>query len=286
MRRRWAFATLRRVVEDSRGRAQHRHRQLHGGCGKTTTSVNVAAELAACGRRTLLLDLDPQGHATLALGARKRPHGVTAHDLMFGEAPAGAQPIRIDTAGVDLFPADLTCLSRGARPRARALAEALGPIGQSYDYVIIDTRPTVELPLVSALAAAHYAITPTQLTPLAHDGASRFSQVSFYVSTQLNPKLKPLGIVPVQVDLRTRVHRAVLDRLAEDFGSAKAALARRVRLSTGGRPHTRRLGARLPQGLAACKVCARASATRKAALTSGCQQARAIVVFSAASSPT
>lgn len=191
-----------------------------GGCGKTTTSVNIAAELAARGRRTLLLDLDPQGHATLALGARDRARGVTAHDLLFGQA-AAAKPIRIESVGVDVFPADMTFRLPAAPQRARALAETLGPIARNYDYVIIDTPPAAELPLVCALAAAHHTLAPTQLTPLARDGVLRFSQVFFYVSTQLNPDLRSLGIVPVQVDLRTRLHRAVLERLAKDFGSAR-----------------------------------------------------------------
>jgi chromosome partitioning protein len=192
-----------------------------GGCGKTTTSVNVAAELASRGLRTLLLDLDPQGHATLALGARDLPRGLSAHDLLFGPARGLAQPIRIEPAGVDLFPADLSFRLPSSPPRARALAETLAPIAENYDYVIIDTPPAAELPMVSALAAAHRTLAPTQLTPLARDGVLRFSQVFFYVSTQLNPGLRTFGVVPVQVDLRTRLHRAVLDQLASDFGAAR-----------------------------------------------------------------
>jgi chromosome partitioning protein len=186
-----------------------------GGCGKTTTAVNVAAELAARGWRTLLVDLDPQGHSTLALGARGKAR-ASAHDLLRGAIVDPADVLQ--RVGVDLLPADPDFRTPSPAPRARALAEALAPIAALYDVVILDTPPALDLPLIAALAAAHHALTPTQLTPLARDGVLRFAQAFFHVSTEINPELGAFAIVPVQVDLRTRVQQVALARLIADFG--------------------------------------------------------------------
>ena len=186
-----------------------------GGCGKTTTAVNVAAELAARGWRTLLLDLDPQGHSTLALGARGEAR-ASAHDLLRGAAVSPAHLLQ--RVGVDLLPADPEFRTPTPAPRARALAEALAPLAARYDVVIFDTPPALDLPLIAALAAAHHALTPTQLTPLARDGVKRFARAFFYASSELNPDLGAFAVVPVQVDLRTRVQQVALASLIADFG--------------------------------------------------------------------
>lgn len=185
-----------------------------GGCGKTTTAVNVAAELAARGFRVALVDLDAQGHSSLALGARGERVAVTAHDLLTG---ASAGPL-IRRAGIDILPADPEFRMPSPAPRVRALAESLAPLAARYDVTLLDTPPALDLPLIAALAAAHRALTPTQLTPLARDGVMRFSQAFFYASTQLNPDLASFAVVPVQVDLRTRVQQVALARLIADFG--------------------------------------------------------------------
>ena len=188
-----------------------------GGCGKTTTAVNVAAELAARGWRTLLVDLDPQGHSTLALGGRGMGR-VSAHDLLTGEAVRPSQVVRLASVGVDLLPADPDFRTPSRAPRARAFAEALAPLAALYNVVIVDTPPSLDLPLDAALAAAHHAMTPTQLTPLARDGVKRFARAFFYASSELNPDLGAFAVVPVQVDLRTRVQQVALASLIADFG--------------------------------------------------------------------
>jgi chromosome partitioning protein len=188
-----------------------------GGCGKTTTAVNLAAEMAARGWRTLLVDLDPQGHSSLALGVR-RPGRITAHDLLNGEAARPSQVLRLAAIGVDLLPADPDFRNPSQAPRARAFADALAPLAALYNVVILDTPPALDLTLISALAAAHHALTPTQLTPLAREGVLRFARAFFYASTELNPELGAFAVVPVQVDLRTRVQQVVLARLIGDFG--------------------------------------------------------------------
>ena len=187
-----------------------------GGCGKTTTAVNLAAELAARGYRTLLVDLDPQGQASL--GRAPSPGAATAHDLLCGARILHDQVTRGQHGGPDLLPADPGYRSAATPPRPRALAESLAGLAKPYDAIIFDTAPAVDPPLVAALAAADFVLTPTQLTPLACEGVMRFAQVFFYVVTQINPGLRAFAIASTQVDLRTRVQQAAWARLGADFG--------------------------------------------------------------------
>ena len=189
-----------------------------GGCGKTTTAVNLSAELAARGHKTLLVDLDPQGHAGLGLGFAGDPHGIFAHDILRGEPVDFARVFRSASTGLDLLPADRKFEPSTARPDPHVFAQALTAIETTYDVVVLDTPPAADLPMVAALTAAHDVLAPTQLTPLAHDGLTRFSQVFFYVATRLNPNLGAFAITPIQIDLRTRVQQAVLAKLITDFG--------------------------------------------------------------------
>lgn len=189
-----------------------------GGCGKTTTAVNLSAELAARGHSVLLVDLDPQGHAGLGLGFVGDQQRIFAHDLLRGDPVDFARIVRSASTGLDLLPADRKFEPSAARSDPHGFAKALTAIETSYDVVVIDTPPAADLPLVAALTAAHDVLAPTQLTPLAHDGLTRFSQVFFYVATRLNPNLGAFAIAPTQIDLRTRVQQAVLAKLIADFG--------------------------------------------------------------------
>jgi chromosome partitioning protein len=185
-----------------------------GGCGKTTTAVNLSVEFAARGLRTLLVDLDGQGQASLG---RAEGAGDTAHDLLLGRRGAP----RAGFSGVDILPANTSFRAPAAPLRPRAFADALAPLARRYDVVVLDTPPAADTPMVAALAAAHHVLTPTQLTPLSRDGVMRFAQVFFYAASELNPDLESFAVAPVQVDLRTRVQQATLERLAADFGRAR-----------------------------------------------------------------
>ncbi|MCW6511558.1 ParA family protein [Lichenifustis flavocetrariae] len=190
-----------------------------GGTGKTTTTVNLAAEMAHRGRRVLLVDLDAQGHAGLGFGVFADQDEATAHQVFRRSGVSVVGAIRRSaTVGLDILPADPTFRNHGMANDPRRLAQALTDLGDRYDTILIDTPPSADLPLVAALAAAHCVLVPSQLTHLAHHGLVQFSRLFFNVATGLNPLLNAFAIVPVQVDMRMHLQQKILAKLLQDFG--------------------------------------------------------------------
>ncbi|MFE1600480.1 ParA family protein [Methylobacterium sp. ID0610] len=193
-----------------------------GGTAKTTTAVNLAAELGARGRRVLVLDLDTQGHAGLGFGLRPGPGEPTVHDTFRGGAPALARAVRATPyPNIDLAPADRG-FEVGPEPIAPAsLARALDPLRAHYDAVLIDTSPSADALLVAALAAADHVLVPTLLHHLAVDGVGQFARSYVRVAATLNPRLTGISLLPVQVDMRVTMQRETRARLAERFGETR-----------------------------------------------------------------
>ena len=190
-----------------------------GGTGKTTTAVNVSAELAHRGRRVLLVDLDPQGHSGFGLGVFAHPGAAAAHHVFGDRAGQIADAIRPSAIErLDVLPADRGFKLRSAADDPMGLARALAGLGDRYDIVVVDTPPSPDLPLVAALVSAQSVLIPMQLHHLAHDGLQQFSRLFFNVATSLNPALKHFAIVPIQVDMRMHLQRLVLAKLLRDFG--------------------------------------------------------------------
>ena len=190
-----------------------------GGTGKSTTAVNLAAELAHRGRRILLVDLDAQGHAGLGFGVLANPDAVTGHDILRHAGSDISAAIRQSGfAGIDVLPADRGFHADVASGDAHLLARALGSLGDRYDIVIIDTPPSIDAALVAALASADCVLVPTLLHHLAYDGLMRFSRLFFNMATGVNPGLGGFAVLPIQVDLRTQLHRSILANLLRDFG--------------------------------------------------------------------
>jgi chromosome partitioning protein len=191
-----------------------------GGTGKTTTAVNVAAELAHLGFGVLVVDLDPQGHAGSAFGVTAQSAEVTAHAVFrrrHADIAAWTCPGAIE--GVDVLPADQGFKIHSALDEPDALARALGAVGDRYDIVVIDTPPSADLPLVAALTAADCVLIPTQLNHLAYRGVQQFTRLCFRVILERNPDLAAFGVVPIQLDARINLQRLILARMVSDFGS-------------------------------------------------------------------
>ena len=213
-----------------------------GGVGKTTTAVNLAAALAACGQRTLVIDLDPQGNASTAVGIspRDRKHGV--YHVLTGETRLVDAILPTETPLFDVVPStmdlsgaeiELVDLPRRERRLADALASARAEDGAAYAYILIDCPPSLGLLTLNALTAADGAIAPLQAEFLALEGLSHLKRTIELVAERLNPRLALEGIVITMMDRRMRLAEAVADDVRAHFGDLvyRAEIPRNVRVS-------------------------------------------------------
>jgi chromosome partitioning protein len=209
-----------------------------GGVGKTTSCVNLAAALAARGERVLLLDMDPQGNASMGSGVNK--HGVSSSmvDLLLGEAPLTQVIIPNTPAGYDLVPAnsdltaaEVTLLKRDERELV--LRRALKDIDLKYDFVLIDCPPALNMLTLNALAASDGVIVPMQCEYFALEGLSDLLNTIKQIKQSINPSLEIMGIIRTMFDTRNRLCSEVSDQLIEHFGNKvfQTAIPRNVRLA-------------------------------------------------------
>lgn len=209
-----------------------------GGVGKTTTSINVAAGLVAAGRRVLLVDLDPQGNATMGSGVDKRALRATVYDVLLGTASIASVRTRSDKGGFDVIPAnrelagaevDLVELPE----REMRLKQALAEISAEYDYILLDCPPSLSLLTVNGLCAAHAVMIPMQCEYYALEGLSDLVQTIKKVRAHLNPALEIDGLLRTMYDPRNSLSQQVSDQLQQHFGDKvyRTVIPRNVRLA-------------------------------------------------------
>lgn len=207
-----------------------------GGVGKTTTSVNVAYYLAKAGHRTLLVDFDPQGNATSGLGVDKQSLGATMTEVILGKIELADVVQATDHKNLFLAPstphlANTEVELAQAEGRFVRLRRALE--GAEYDYIIIDSPPSLSLLTVNGLIAAQYVLLPVQAEFYALEGLGQLLETMKLIRKGLNPTLQLLGVLPTMMDSRTTLSGQVHAEIAKHFPNQifKTSIPRNIRLA-------------------------------------------------------
>lgn len=209
-----------------------------GGVGKTTTAINLSAALALHGQRVLLVDLDPQGNATMGSGIDKNSATVNLYQVLIGEAGVADARIYSESGRYDVLPSNRELSGAeidlvGMANRETQLKTALEQVAQEYDFVLIDCPPTLSLLTLNGLAGAHGVIIPMQCEYFALEGLSDLVNTIKRVYRNLNPALELIGLLRVMFDTRVTLQQQVSEQLVSHFGDKvfKTIVPRNVRLA-------------------------------------------------------
>jgi len=209
-----------------------------GGVGKTTTAINLAAALAALRQDVLLIDLDPQGNATMGSGVDKNTVEASLYEVLIGDVGIVEAKRRSETGNYDVLPANREL--SGAEidlvqmeDREKQLRRAIDAVRFDYDFVLIDCPPTLSLLTLNGLASATGVIIPMQCEYFALEGLSDLVNTVKRVHTNINPELELIGLLRVMFDTRVTLQQQVSAQIEEHFGDKvfKTVIPRNVRLA-------------------------------------------------------
>ena len=209
-----------------------------GGVGKTTTSVNLAAGLAKLDQRVLLVDLDPQGNATMGAGINKAGLKASTYEVLLGEADVEGSRLRSEAGRFDVLPANRELAGAEVElveldNREKRLKLALADVDADYDFMLIDCPPALSMLTLNGLCAAHGVIIPMQCEYYALEGLSDLVNTIKKVHAKLNPDLRIIGLLRVMFDPRMTLSQQVSAQLEQHFGDKvfKTIIPRNVRLA-------------------------------------------------------
>ena len=209
-----------------------------GGVGKTTTCVNLAAGLARIGKRVLLVDLDPQGNATMGSGVDKRKLEASVYDVLLESASVAEAKVRSEPGGYDVLGANRELAGAevelvGLEHRNERLRRALQAAEGDYDFVLIDCPPSLSLLTLNGLCSAHGVIVPMQCEYFALEGLTDLVNTIKQVHANLNRDLQLIGLLRVMFDPRITLQTQVSDQLKAHFGDKvfNTVIPRNVRLA-------------------------------------------------------
>jgi chromosome partitioning protein len=209
-----------------------------GGVGKTTTTVNLAASLGAAKQRVLLIDLDPQGNATMGSGINKADLEATVYDVLLGEKTIAEARIKSESCKYDILPANRELAGAEielveVEGREMRLKEELAPYLNEYDYILVDCPPALNLLTLNGLCAAKSVMIPMQCEYYALEGLSDLVNTIRKVRENLNPDLEIEGLLRTMFDPRNALAQQVSDQLQQHFGDKvyRTVIPRNVRLA-------------------------------------------------------
>ena len=209
-----------------------------GGVGKTTTTVNLAAGLARLGQRVLLIDLDPQGNATMGSNVDKRQLEHTVYDVLLEDCKAADAIVSAEQVGYDVLGANRELAGAEVElvtqdRREKRLKLALSKVRKNYDFILIDCPPALSLLTLNGLCCAHGVIVPMQCEYFALEGLTDLVNTIRQVHANLNPELKVIGLLRVMYDPRITLQQQVSEQLKEHFGDKvfETVIPRNVRLA-------------------------------------------------------